>query len=409
MSEKTDRARRDLLRGLLLAGAAAPFAGFLAGCGRGEDDAADVSNDGAGVTVARVARRPLGRTGFTVPILLIGGGASFNLRYDKLLHRAFAAGVNYLDTAMVYSEGLSHRAIARFTQQVGRDKLWITSKGRPSSRTPEEFERDIDLCLSQLETTWLDMYFMQAVEDPRRLDAEYLAMGERLRKRGKTRLFGFSCCGANLVALLEKAAASGGIDAIMFRYSFARLEDLALNRAIDRCRAAGIGLIAMKTQNSTPRDPALVREFRSRRFTLGQAKLKAVWADERIDAVVSLMNNTRLLAENVAAATAAERPTAAAARELRRVAAETAALCCQGCAEICEARVAAPLRIAKTLRCLAYHECYGEPEHAHRVYDELRPEERAFDGVDFSAASAACPQGIDIAARIAAARRVLEA
>ena len=64
--------------------------------------------------------------------------------------------------------------------------------------------------------------------------------------------------------------------------------------------------------------------------------------------------------------------------------------------------------MAKPLRYLMYHECYGETAAARKLYDALRPEEREFDGVDFAAARAACPQGIDIPARLRVARRELE-
>ena len=64
--------------------------------------------------------------------------------------------------------------------------------------------------------------------------------------------------------------------------------------------------------------------------------------------------------------------------------------------------------MARPLRYLMYHECYGETARARERYARLSPEQRAFDGVDFSAATAACPQGIDIAARLRVARVKLE-
>ena len=42
------------------------------------------------------------------------------------------------------------------------------------------------------------------------------------------------------MVLLDKAADVGGIDAIMFRYSFAKYGDLELNRAIDWLKSQGI-------------------------------------------------------------------------------------------------------------------------------------------------------------------------
>ena len=126
----------------------------------------------------------------------------------------------------------------------------------------------------------------------------------------------------------------------MFRYSFAKYGDLELNKAIDKCKKAGIGLIAMKVQNSVPDDEESVVRFQSKDFNLAQAKLKAVWADERIDAVVSHMDNTTKLAENIAAAKSPVQLSMGDFQQLQRIATATAAYSCQGCSHICESRVA---------------------------------------------------------------------
>jgi anaerobic selenocysteine-containing dehydrogenase len=56
-----------------------------------------------------VPRRQLGTTGETIPILLVGCAMKFDPKYDKILHRAYKAGVNYLDTALRYADGQSPR------------------------------------------------------------------------------------------------------------------------------------------------------------------------------------------------------------------------------------------------------------------------------------------------------------
>ncbi len=364
------------------------------------------------VLPARVPRKTLGTTGESIPILLLGCAQKFDEKYDKILHRCYKEGVDYLDTALVYADGMSHKTIAPFLEQIDdRKSIWITSKGmgRTGEPSPETYTKELDICLEQLGTDYLDLYFMHALDDPQYLDPEYIKMGEALRKSGKTRYFGFSCHGGRQVELLNKAAQVGGLDAIMFRYSFSRYGDLELNKAIDACKKAGIGLIAMKTQDSVPADQEEVVAFESKNFNLAQAKLKAVWADERIDSAVSHMDNTKKLAENVEAAKSPVQLSMNEIQQLRRIARATAEYSCQGCSRLCESRVEGEVKVADTLRFLMYHEAYGEPEKARKLYRELRPEERALEGVDFRAASAACPQGIDIARRMEHARRTLTA
>lgn len=361
-------------------------------------------------TMAKVPRKQLGTTGIEIPILLMGGSQKFDPTYDRTLHRGFAAGVDYLDTAQQYANGQSHTTLAPFIKQVGRENLWITSKvfRNGNSTTPEAYRSNLEKMLPDLQVDALDMFFMHGVMNLRQLDSEFIKMGESIKARGLTKHFGFSCHMGNVVELMNKAAKIGapGIDAIMFRYSFSKYGDLKLNKAMDACRDAGIGLIAMKTQSSVPEDREEVGRFQSENFTLGQAKLKAVWADDRIDAAVSEMTNTQLVAENTAAAMSTEPLAMREFQQLNQYASRTAASRCQGCHEICESRVDGHTRIADTLRYLMYHECYGNIEEAKRLYRSLAPAEQNL-AHDFADAAKACPQGIDIARRLEDAARVL--
>ncbi|MAE72096.1 MAG: hypothetical protein CME06_16710 [Gemmatimonadetes bacterium] len=392
--------RRGFLKSVTLAGAAV---------GLSAPDQKASAQDLWSEKLARdIPRRKLGRTGAKVPILNLGCAQSFDPTYDKLLHRAFAEGIDYFDTARVYAEGASHRGIANFLPQIGgRDKIWLTSKesaGRPSVAA---YTAGLDRCIEELRVDHLDLYFMHQIDDLALLEPDYIRMGEALRKSGKTRFFGFSTHGDRVAELLEKAAKVGGIDAIMFRYSFARYGDLALNRAIDACIESGIGLIAMKTIESVPEKSEKAVGFSSKNFTLPQAKLKAVWADERISSICSHIDNTAKLAENVAAAKSPVRLSMHDIQELRRVDREYASLHCLGCSHFCEPEAGGGVRIADTLRYLMYSECYGEPERARTLYAELSDQERGSGSVDFARARSACPRGIDIPSRMALARHLL--
>ena len=402
MTDTKATSRRSFLKAAAISSVGVTVAG-------GSAVAADAPKEPTSTALPdRVPRKNLGSTGQSIPILLVGCAQKFDPKYDKILHRAFKEGVDYLDTAIVYADGQSHRTIAPFIKQIGdRSKLWITSKGPSKNATVESYTKDLDRCLEELETTYLDLYFMHFVDDPKFLEPEYIKMGERLRASKKTRFFGFSCHGDHQVELLNKAAKVGGIDAIMFRYSFAKYGDLELNKAIDACRKAGIGLIAMKTQDSVPGDQEDVLRFKSQQFTLAQAKLKAVWADERIDAAVSHLDNTKKLAENVAAAKAPAQLTMGEFQQLQRMATARAEHSCQGCSHICEAHYPEKTAVARPLRYLMYHQCYGESERARKLYAQLSPEERHFESVDLRAATKACPQGINIEQRLAEAGRQL--
>jgi len=286
-----------------------------------------------------------------------------------------------------------------------RRKLWLTSKS--GSWSARGLARDIDRALAELQTDYLDLYLMHGIDDTDMLDKEYLDAGERLRKSGKTRFFGFSCHDGNVVELLNEAARVGGIDAILFRYNFRRYGDRDLNLAIDACNKAGIGLLAMKTQGSVPRDLEKVVEFRSQNYSLGQAKIKSVWADERIDSLVSEMDSVRVARENIAAAKAETPLSAQEVHQLNQLAALTAGYACNGCSHLCEAAVEAQVSIAAPLRYLMYYECYGKTDRARELYQQIPAQAREIRAEALHAACAVCPQGIDIPARLRRARALL--
>jgi predicted aldo/keto reductase-like oxidoreductase len=398
--------RREFMKGALLGGAGLGLAGSA------EASRMLLAQEEApAVAATMVPRRKLGSTGETIPIIQMGGSQTFDLKYDKLLHRALGVGINYIDTAQVYAAGNSQKGVGAFQEQVGRDKLWITTKVKLMGRamTPENYKKQLDSCLEDLRTDHVELFFMHMIKEPENLDAQFIKMGDELKKSGKTKFFGFSCHDGNVPELLNMAAKIGGIDAILFRYNFRQYGDLELNKAIDACKAAGIGLMVMKTQSSVPDDLEKVVDFQSKNFTLGQAKLKSVWADDRIDSVCSQMSNIELIAENSAAAISPEQLTMNEFHQLNRLARMTSSHACLGCSHICESRIGGHLKIADALRYLMYSECYGDPETARMLYHALGDAERNFEGVDLTEAIKACPQGIAIDARLQRAREVLMA
>jgi len=395
-----EASRRRFLK-TALASATTAGAASLPLLGLAEEGAAATTTVKTGIPT-----RELGKTGVQVPILHLGTAQRLDPTYDKVMHRSFQEGVTWFDTALSYGWGASHRAIANFLTQIGdRKRLWLTSKS--GSERVSGLQEGIDEALAELGTDYLDLYLMHGIDDRRMLDREYLALGERLKAQGKTRFFGFSCHDGNVVELMNRAAEVGGIDAIMFRYNFRRYGDMELNRAIDACHRAGVGLIAMKTQGSVPRDLESVAGFQSKEFTLGQAKLKSVWADERIDSIVSEMDSVRYVRENVAAARSDNPLTAEESHQLNQLAALTAGYACNGCKHLCEQTIARDVAIAESLRYLMYFESYGKTDHARDLYRAIPAARRAASDEELRRACQVCPQRIDIPARLRRARELL--
>jgi predicted aldo/keto reductase-like oxidoreductase len=149
------------------------------------------------------------------------------------------------------------------------------------------------------------------------------------------------------------------------------------------------------------RDLEAVVDFKSDTYTLSQAKLKSVWANERISSIVSEMDSVQRVRENVKAARSERSLTAQESHQLNRLAAMTSSYACNGCSHLCEQAAGGSVAIADTLRYLMYHECYdGKSGRAKELYARLPAGACTADARALQRANAACPQGIDIAARL---------
>ncbi len=399
--------RRDLLKraAAVGAGVAAASAGLQSAVAQ---DAAP-----AGEAMPMVPKRKLGKTGEMVPVLLMGGSQKFDPVFDKMLHRAYKLGMNYIDTAESYANGQSHVTLKPFIEQVGRKNLWITSKsgmfGGSGPGTVAMYRDAIMKEFDVLGTDYIDAYFFHGLKHTECLEPEYIKFADELKKSGKTKYFGFSCHDGNVVDLMNKAAKLGGdaVNMIMFRYNFTMYGDVELNKAMDACVAAGIGLLSMKTQSSVPQDNEMVKKFQSENFTLHQARLRAALEDERITASVSGINNMQILMENTKAVTTAKALTAKEMIQLHQYAAQTAEYSCRGCTHLCETKVASDLKIGDQLRYLMYAECYDQRSEAQQLYAKLSVSERNFHSVDLDDATKACPQKINIRGRLEKARALL--
>jgi predicted aldo/keto reductase-like oxidoreductase len=210
-----------------------------------------------------------------------------------------------------------------------------------------------------------------------------------------------------MIPTLNRAAEVGFVDVIMLKYNFRSYDDADLNRALDRCAKAGIGLVAMKTQGGAEASfQDRVDPFKEKGFNQYQAALKAVWQDDRMHTIVSAMKNVKQVRENTTAAR--EKRLGAAERDaLERYAKATDHLYCRGCAQNCEPCVDAPVQIADTLRYRMYHNNYGDVEEARALFRQLPAEARQVADLDFSAAEAACPYRLAIGDMMREAARKL--
>ncbi len=394
-------------REVLMSGATATAGAILGASLHSEDADAAEAKGKKKKKVPQVPTRVLGKTGQRIPILLFGAAFRLNPVFDPLLAEALRYGVNYFDAADCYAGSTCEAAVASFHKRIhARSKLWLTSKS--DLHDPTGFEKRLERSLQRLQTSYVDMYYLHALKDKSYLSPALARKVAELKKKGKLRYFGFSCHSHNVVELMNIAAKLPWIDSIMFRYNFRQYGDKALNKAIDACHRANIGLIAMKTQGSSSSFEPKWKQFQKKgKWNKFQAVLKAVWADPRITASVSHMDTFQKLRENIAAACDLQKLTQIEVEELVRYAAATRSLACNGCEHICNPTIDANVQIGTTMRYMMYHDAYGQQEEARELFAQLPQEAQNLANIDFSAATAACPHNIDLNYHLHRAARIL--
>jgi len=151
-----------------------------------------------------VERRYLGRTGVSVSPLCLGAmmfGAWGNPDHDesiRIIHRALDAGINFIDTADVYSRGESEEIVGRALAGRRDDVVLATKVHGAMGDDPNErgnsrrwIVRECDASLRRLQTDWIDLYQIHRWDRQTDHDETLAALTDLVRA-GKVRYFGSS-------------------------------------------------------------------------------------------------------------------------------------------------------------------------------------------------------------------------
>jgi len=396
--------RRDFVKTVGIAGLA------VAGAGVTGAMAAPEAPTAAKATI--VPKRPLGKTGVDVSILNLG--CMFDtINNQLLLKQAVKWGVTFWDAAEHYGNALSEEGIGRFIARnpEARKELFLVTKLQAKGGN---YTERLDQCLQRLRTSYLDLFFVPALTAIDEM-TPFKDWAVEMKKAGKIKAFGFSTH-TNMEDCLLGAAKLDWIDAVMTTYNFQVMNTPKMQEAVNACAKAGIGLVAMKSQAGRPGSPQIASEtklemverFLKRGFTDKQAKLKVIWENPHIASICSQMPNLTILSANVAAALDQTKLAREEFDSFRQYALETKGDYCAGCGKICQEAVGGAVPINEVMRCLMYHQYYGEPELGRLTFAGLPEEVRQrLTALDYSQAEQACPQGLAIAALMRQAEEML--
>jgi aryl-alcohol dehydrogenase-like predicted oxidoreductase len=110
-----------------------------------------------------VAYRRLGRTGFMISEVIMGGNTIAPDNYEHVLH-ALDLGLNYLDTAPAYGRGKSEAGYARVIAARPRDRFFLNTKVSPWDINRGKIYRDIFNSLPDSEKAKLNTAVQDEIE-----------------------------------------------------------------------------------------------------------------------------------------------------------------------------------------------------------------------------------------------------
>lgn len=360
--------------------------------------AAESKKGGAGL---KVPTRVFGKSGIPVSILSLGG-IDWTTN-QNLLRMGVQMGATLLDTSDRYENGKSEIGIGQYLEKYpeDREKIFICTKASEKTE-PQQISDAIDASCRNMNTNYIDLYLLTGVRDGiKSLPPGVKEMVEKKKKEGKIKLFGFSSHLGN-DRIVAEAVEAGWIDGLMLTYNYILMQKPEIQEQIDACAKAGIGLIAIKSQGKTPdakETPealAATQHFLDKGYTLEQAKLKAIWSDERIAAICSNVSNVTILKDNAAAAADSTAFSSNDHKVLGKLAAAECGFYCQGCGK-CMAAMGNETRIPDVMRYMMYFNSYHETDRARALYRELPAEFRnSLASMDFSPAESVCPHDLKI-------------
>jgi aryl-alcohol dehydrogenase-like predicted oxidoreductase len=170
-----------------------------------------------------VEYRELGRTGVEVSRLCLGAmmfGAWGETDHDesiRIIHRALDAGINFIDTADVYSGGESEQIVGKALANGRRDDVVLATKVHGSmgedrnerGNSRRWIRREVEASLRRLDTDWIDLYQIHRPEPDTDID-ETLGVLTDLVREGKVRYIGSSTFPAEAIVEAQWVAERRG-------------------------------------------------------------------------------------------------------------------------------------------------------------------------------------------------------
>jgi predicted aldo/keto reductase-like oxidoreductase len=399
MAEKTNELKRRtfLKRGLTGLAAVGAIPGAVKAAALAS---ADSAKPGAGETQAQTKPivRTLGKTGLKIPVVSMG---VMNADNPAVVQAALDSGIFMLDTANGYQRGKNEEMIGQVIKGRPRDSFMIATKvqgpgGRDRSMqgmTGEALQKayldKFDISLQRLGLDHVEILYLhnnstkEEVQNPAIIEAL-----QKAKKSGKARFIGITTH-SNEPAVIRATIEAKVYDVVLTAYNFRQDYRDDLRKAVAEATAAGIGVVAMKTQAGTYWDKERQQPINMR------AALKWVLNDPNVTTAIPGFTTFDQLKEDLTVMTDLK----LTPQELKdlKLGEQVAGLYCQQCGQ-CVSGCPKSLPIPDLMRSYMYAYGYRNLQAAHELVGSLDVAENPCGSC--ASCSAVCAKGFDIADRV---------
>jgi len=362
--------------------------------------------------------REFGKTG--VKISALGFGAMRLKMYKRdekmlvdeedavsLMHKAFGLGVNYVDTAYVYSGGESEKAVGKALKG-WRDKVYVATK-MPSwqAKEPGDYTRFLEEQLKKLDVGHIDFYHFHGLSkdywegtalkkgfDKEALDA---------KSQGLIRHISFSC--HDSPEALKYLADTGMFSSVLLQYN---LLDRKNEEAIEYVSGKGLGVVVMGPvaggRLSAPSE-TIGRFLSKSPGSTPETAIRFVLGNRHVSCALSGMTSAEMVEQNAKVASIETPLTAEEWRSVDAMLAECkklADLYCTGCGYCVPCPV--KINIPEVFRAMNMHKVYGLTKPAKDAYMRFGQKEDSDASptacTECGECEGKCPQKIKVAERL---------
>ena len=203
-------------------------------------------------TYSAMPTRSFGKTGYKVGVLSLGGQATLEMagteeESEKIINRAIDLGINYIDTAAAYGNGISQINIGR-VMKTRRNEVWLSTK--TTDFTYDGAMRLLEQSLKSLQTDHLDTWQLHNIQRQDQVDQIFAANGaikalEKAKAEGMVRHLGIT--GHFEPMVLLNAIKRYPFDQILMALNAADIHYLSFkNYLLPEAQKKGIAIVGMK-------------------------------------------------------------------------------------------------------------------------------------------------------------------